>query len=78
MKLCETCQTDRRKFAKRVAFVPPTRRIKTDISAFASVIRPTLSRTHVLVNAYQLTRAATNRAYNVRNRGQQSAMYTHV
>lgn len=34
---------DRRKFAKRTAFVPPTWRVKpTDISAFASVIRPTL------------------------------------
>lgn len=74
----ETCQ-NRRKFAKRAAFVPPTRRVKpTDISAFASVIRPTLSRTHVFANAYQLTRATTNRAYDVRNRGQRSAMYTRA
>jgi len=76
----ETCQTiEENSQNEPHSFLPLEKVYKpTDISAFASVIRPTLSRTHVFANAYQLTRSTTNRAYNVRNRGQLSAMYTHV
>lgn len=57
MKLCETCQTiEENSQNEPHSFLPLERVYKpTDISAFASVIRPTLSRTYVFANAYQLT-----------------------